>query len=117
MFAGKSTSPAWYSAYSMPMSPLSNGRITVRFFLSEFSSGTINDATRQMHIDMTLGNLAGFLMLAYVATIFMGGYRLLRFISWAFLWQLLTPPQEIHIDMPMLLAGFLALEWSFSKLQ
>lgn len=70
-----------------------------------------------MHIDMTLGNLSGFLMLSYMATIFMGGYRLLRFISWAFLWQLLTPPREMHIDIPLLLAGFLVLEWGFPKLK
>jgi hypothetical protein len=68
-----------------------------------------------MTLNLTLEHLAGFFIMAYFATHFVGGMRLIRLLGWIALWQLLTPLRPTWQDLPMMLAAWALSELAYSK--
>lgn len=68
-----------------------------------------------MELNLTIAHLAAFCVMAYVASLFTKGARLLRLLGWIALWQLLTPERPMWQDLPQMLIGWLWAEFIYSK--
>ena len=66
-----------------------------------------------MELNLPIPHLLGFLMTMYVASHFTSGARLWRVMGWVGLWQLLTPVRPAMLDVPLMVAGFVAVEWIY----
>lgn len=67
-----------------------------------------------MELNLTIQHFAAFCFVAYVASFFAAGVRLIRLLGWIALWQLLTPVRPVWQDVPMMLASWAATEWIYS---
>ena len=64
-----------------------------------------------MEFNLTVGHMAGSFTLSYILSMFLHGKLLLRAIAWVFLWQLLTPTNDVwYEDLMMCFMLFSVLE-------
>jgi len=67
-----------------------------------------------MELNLTIQHFAGFCLMAYMASFFAAGARLIRLLGWIALWQLLTPVRPVWQDVPMMLIAWVATELVYS---
>lgn len=64
-----------------------------------------------MELNLTIGHIGSAIFMAYMLSMFLQGALLLRAIAWVFLWQLLTPTNDVwYQDLLMCFGLFLAVE-------
>jgi hypothetical protein len=63
-----------------------------------------------MELNLTIEHFMAFSLMAYAASFCCAGERLLRFIGWIGLWQLLTPVRPAWQDVPMMLVAWATVE-------
>lgn len=66
-----------------------------------------------MEFNLTVQHFFAFAFMAYLASFFAKGTRLVRLVGWIALWQLLTPVRPIWQDVPMMLVGWALSEYLY----
>lgn len=68
-----------------------------------------------LELNLTAPHLAGWMMLVWIGGLLLRGSRLIRYVAWAGLWQLLTPTMHVMLDVPLFLVAWAGSEWLYAQ--
>lgn len=69
-----------------------------------------------MELNLTLPHLYIVLMMSVIGARFLRGDKLVRYIGWVSLWQLLSPVRPWNEDIPLMLIAFFFSEFIYLQL-